>query len=134
MTKTFAWGGVSARIPTGPATDSGVDRIFPPCQAVDPLLYRLPIGKEAALAYSLTASFKHNRWSVVDVIKEGGRLCVKGVENARTDLSCAGARVVIQEGRTKDLDSVRPECVALVWPKCWQGPQAGLAVQVMKAS
>lgn len=60
------------------------------------------------MAYSLTDSLKHNRWSVVDVDKEGGRLRVKGVEDACTDLSCAGAVVVTEEGRTKDLDSVHP--------------------------
>jgi hypothetical protein len=45
------------------------------------------------MAYSLTDSLKHNRFSVVSVDKAAG-----------TDLSCGEAVVVTDEGTSRDLD------------------------------
>jgi hypothetical protein len=60
------------------------------------------------MAYSLTDSLKHERFSVVHVDKESGRLRVKGMADACTDLSCEGAVVVTEDGRTEDVAQVHP--------------------------
>ena len=44
----------------------------------------------------------------MNVDKSTGRLRVKGVADACTDLSRAGAEIITDEGVTKDLDAVRP--------------------------
>lgn len=56
------------------------------------------------MAYSLTDSLKHNRFSVVSVDKAAGTLRVRGEAEACTDLSCGEAVVVTDEGTSRDLD------------------------------
>lgn len=60
------------------------------------------------MAYSLTESLKHNRFSVVAVDKAAGRLRVKSEAEACTDLTCDGTVIVTEDGRTNDLDRVNP--------------------------
>jgi hypothetical protein len=60
------------------------------------------------MAYSLSDSLDRERFSVVDVDKDAGRLRVKGMAEACTDLSCAGAEIITEEGSSKDLETVRP--------------------------
>ena len=60
------------------------------------------------MAYSLSESLDRERFSVVDVDKETGRLRVKGMADACTDLSCADAEIITDEGISKDLETVRP--------------------------
>ena len=60
------------------------------------------------MSYGLTDSLDRERYCVVHVDKQAGRLRVKGVEEACSDLSCEGADVVTEEGVTKDLEMVRP--------------------------
>jgi hypothetical protein len=56
------------------------------------------------MAYSLTDSLKNNRFHVVSVDKTAGTLRVRGEAEACTDLSCAGALVVSDEGTSQDLE------------------------------
>jgi hypothetical protein len=56
------------------------------------------------MAYSLTDSLKHNRFSVVSVDKAAGTLRVRGEAEVCTDLSCGEAVVVTDEGTSRDLD------------------------------
>ena len=60
------------------------------------------------MAYSLSDSLERERFSVVNVDKGTGRLRVKGMADACTDLACAGAEIITDEGVSKDLDTVRP--------------------------
>ena len=60
------------------------------------------------MSYSLTDSLDRERFSVVEVDKTTGRLRVKGLADACTDFSCAGAEIITEEGITKDLEMVRP--------------------------
>jgi hypothetical protein len=56
------------------------------------------------MAYSLTDSLKHNRFSVVSVDTAAGTLRVRGEAEVCTDLSCGEAVVVTDEGTSRDLD------------------------------
>ncbi len=60
------------------------------------------------MAYSLTESLKHNRFSVVEVDKAAGRLRVRNEAEMCTDLNCDGTVIVTEEGRTNDLAQVNP--------------------------
>jgi hypothetical protein len=60
------------------------------------------------MAYSLSESLDHERFSVVDVDKVTGRLRVKGVADACTELSCMDAEIITDEGVSKNLETVRP--------------------------
>lgn len=60
------------------------------------------------MAYSLTESLKHNRFSVVEVDKAAGRLRVRNEAEMCTDLSCDSAVIITEEGRTNDLAQVNP--------------------------
>jgi hypothetical protein len=60
------------------------------------------------MAYSLTDSLDHERFSVVEVDKAAGRLRVKSASLACTDYSCENVEIVTDEGVTKDLEAVRP--------------------------
>ncbi len=60
------------------------------------------------MSYSLTDSLDRERFSVVQVDKEAGRLRVKGMADACTDFACEGAQVITEEGITQDLEMVRP--------------------------
>lgn len=55
---------------------------------------------------SLTESLKQDRLTVVDVDTAAGRLRVKGEADVCTDLTCDGAVVVTDEGRTQDLATI----------------------------
>jgi hypothetical protein len=59
------------------------------------------------MAYSLTDSLKHERWSVVDVDKVAGRLRVKAVEDMCSDVSCHGAQVYDESG-VSALENIYP--------------------------
>ena len=58
------------------------------------------------MARSLTDSLKHDRYSVVEVDKATGRLRIKGEDEACTDVACAEAEIVTDEGCTRDLDEI----------------------------
>jgi len=60
------------------------------------------------MAYSLTDSLRHERFHVVDVDKATGRLRVKAVEEACTDLTCHGAQVIDEAGDSSTLERVFP--------------------------
>ena len=60
------------------------------------------------MAYSLTDSMKYERFSVVHVDKAAGRLRVKGIADACTDLTCEGAVVVTEDGKSNDLERIHP--------------------------
>lgn len=60
------------------------------------------------MAYGLTDSLDRDRFSVVAVDRETGRLRVKGVAEVCTEYSCDGAEIITEEGITKDLEMVRP--------------------------
>ena len=60
------------------------------------------------MAHGLTDSLKHERFHVVDVDKEAGRLRVKAVEDVCTDVSCHGALVFNEVGEACALDKVCP--------------------------
>ncbi len=60
------------------------------------------------MAYSLTDSLKHSRFSVVSVDRQAGRLRVRGEAEACTDVACGDAVVVTDEGTTKDLEQINP--------------------------
>jgi translation initiation factor IF-1 len=55
------------------------------------------------MAYSLTDSLKHNRFQVVSVDTTAGTLRVRGETEACTDVSCADAVVLTDEGSSRDL-------------------------------
>ena len=56
------------------------------------------------MAYSLTDSLKHNRFSIVSVDKAAGTVRVRGEAEVCTDLSCGETVVVTDEGTTRDLE------------------------------
>jgi len=56
------------------------------------------------MAYSLTDSLKHNRFSIVSVDKAAGIVRVRGEAEVCTDLSCGETVVVTDEGTTRDLE------------------------------
>jgi hypothetical protein len=58
------------------------------------------------MAYSLTDSLKYDRFSVVSVDKATRTVRVRGEAEACTDLSCADAVVVTDEGTSRDLDQL----------------------------
>ena len=60
------------------------------------------------MAYSLSDSLDRERFCVVNVDKEAGRLRVKGMADVCTDLSCEGAEIITEEGVSRDLEAVRP--------------------------
>jgi hypothetical protein len=60
------------------------------------------------MSYGLTDSLDRERFCVVDVDKNAGRLRVKGMADVCSDLSCEGAEIITEEGVTKDLETVRP--------------------------
>jgi len=60
------------------------------------------------MSYGLTDSLARERFCVVEVDKQAGRLRVKGIEEACEDLSCEGADIITEEGVSKDLEMVRP--------------------------
>jgi hypothetical protein len=59
------------------------------------------------MAYSLTDSLRHERFSVIDVDRAGGRLRVKAVEDVCTDVSCHGAQIYDESG-VSGLDRIYP--------------------------
>jgi hypothetical protein len=60
------------------------------------------------MSHGLTDSLDRDRFCVVNVDKDTGRLRVKGVADACTDFSCEGAEIITEEGVSKDLEMVRP--------------------------
>lgn len=58
------------------------------------------------MAYSLTDSLKFNRFSVVSVDKAARTVRVRGEAEMCTDLACADAVVVTDEGSSHDLDQL----------------------------
>lgn len=60
------------------------------------------------MAYSLSELLDRERFCVVDVDRVAGRLRVKGLADACTDLSCADAEITTDEGVSKDLWKVGP--------------------------
>jgi len=57
----------------------------------------------------ITESLRKNRYMVVAVDKEAGRLRVKGDADACSDLSChTGTLVVTDDGTVADLDCLNP--------------------------
>lgn len=58
------------------------------------------------MAYSLTDSLKHNRFSIVSVDKAAGTVRVRGEAEVCTDLSCGETVVVTDEGTTRDLEQL----------------------------
>jgi hypothetical protein len=60
------------------------------------------------MAYSLTDSLQHHRFSVVSVDEQAGVLRVKGEAEACTDLSCQGAVVVDEVGDRSTLKRLFP--------------------------
>lgn len=69
------------------------------------------------MSYGLTDSLDRERFCVVEVDRQAGRLRVKGVADACEDVSCAGAEVITEEGVSKDLDMVRPGDIVKVAQK-----------------
>ena len=60
------------------------------------------------MAYSLTDSLKHNRFSIVSVDKAAGTVRVRGEAEVCTDLSCGETLVVTDEGTTRHLAQLFP--------------------------
>jgi len=60
------------------------------------------------MAYSLSDSLDRERFCVVNVDREAGRLRVKGIADACTELSCEGAEIITDEGVSRDLEAVHP--------------------------
>lgn len=61
------------------------------------------------MTQSLTDHLQHSRVTVVAVDKAAGRVRIKGIAGACTDLSCpAETLVVCDEGTTADLDALNP--------------------------
>jgi hypothetical protein len=58
------------------------------------------------MAYSLTDSLKHNRFSIVSVDKAAATVRVRGEAEVCTDLSCGETLVVTDEGTTRDLEQL----------------------------
>jgi hypothetical protein len=60
------------------------------------------------MTQSFTEHLKYDRLTVVEVDKAAGRLRVRGVEDACSDLACEGTVVVTADGRTQDLEAINP--------------------------
>jgi len=60
------------------------------------------------MAYSLTDSLRHERFSVVHVDEEAGLLRVKSEAEVCTDLSCQGAVIVDEAGDRSTLKRLFP--------------------------
>ncbi len=58
------------------------------------------------MAYGLTDSLKHNRFSIVSVDKAAGTVRVRGEAEVCTDLNCGETVVVTDEGTTRDLEQL----------------------------
>ncbi|HET7876097.1 MAG TPA: hypothetical protein VFN71_11315 [Methylomirabilota bacterium] len=60
------------------------------------------------MAYTLTDSLKHNRFSVVAVDPPARRLRVRSESEMCTDLTCDGTVVLTEGGKTDDLSQINP--------------------------
>jgi hypothetical protein len=60
------------------------------------------------MTQGFTEDLKRDRLTVVEVDKAAGRLRVRGVEDACSDLACEGTVVVTEEGPAQGLDAINP--------------------------
>jgi len=81
------------------------------------------------MAQNLSESLQSDRLTVVEVLKEAGRIRVKGPSDACTDSSC-GAEVAVEatEGPTGGLEALHPGDIVRLEP----GPQGGQRILVVR--
>jgi hypothetical protein len=81
------------------------------------------------MAESLFENLQSTRLTVVEVLKEAGRLRVKGAADACTDVSC-GAEAIVEasEGPTGGLEALNPGDIIRLEPT----PTGGQRIRVVR--